>query len=377
MSAGASPVLVARDSAYAPHFRQGGDTLQLVYSTAAGVDVWDGYGQTKQVRVVGGVPAGPNETLWAGGSYSGGISCDGRYLVAGLMEARILDLWNPSVGALQVHGLTFADTTTGLDVLYYVQADGESASSSRVFSSATLHWDYGTPTAFMHPWISGYTQGKWAQHEILFVSDIHDSTLKCFVAPSDAELPDPQTVRPPPYPKATVWGWSPQWSNYPYFAAAPLQVSRRYGLSGARQYTYNNETVCILNLRDSTYLKVVQSINLSSASGTNMRWPRVSVALPPGFQEDSTWLTSALATRKPAGTPRGGGTMRAWVQDAVLRASQPMHSVAVADMRGRIVVRLPAAGCSVKLPPASPGAYVLNIRAPGGQGTQSTWCKTR
>jgi hypothetical protein len=254
----------------------------------------------KVMRVPDGVPSGVESVLWPGGCYDGGQSWDARYLVGGLLpQVYILDVHNPAALPFPVHRQTFTDTVTGADTTFYNQTDGASASGSRVFTNVALYWDFGTSrmfdTQWRHPTLSGFAQGIWEQHELLFISDNAGRTLRYYVAPADAEMQDTATLGGTH--KAVTWNWSAEWTNHPYFATAPVRVDRVFKTTSPSTHTYHGEVVYLINLRDSTYLKVLESEDVSLGSQTSMRWARAWIEVPQGFEEDSTWLADALGAR--------------------------------------------------------------------------------
>ncbi len=100
--------------------------------------------------------------------------------------------------------------------------------------------------------------------------------------------------------------------------------------------TTNAEIVYAIDLRDSTYVKLVETTNRDSASETNMRWSHLWVEVPDGFEEEPTWLDPDAAV-PPSTRHRGARSRTVTLVDNLLRTSRPISSVAVHDAAGRRV----------------------------------------
>ena len=108
------------------------ETLAVVYSTLAPNLAWEGFGSTLKLTldVSGAAPVKiAVETLAAGGSYTGGVSFDGRYAFGGGGHVARLDLRTPGAQPETLsHNL--------------VQSCNASVSSSRVFTNALMYLNF-------------------------------------------------------------------------------------------------------------------------------------------------------------------------------------------------------------------------------------------
>ena len=135
----AVPVLIAADSACEPRFVQAAQgRLEILYTTLAPNLGWEGFGKTLKVSVdVSGADAGGAaipEVVAADGSYTGGLSWDGRYLCGGGGHVAMRDLQS---------GGGRPDTVS----YQGVQSCNASISSSRLYTSTLMYLN----TSGQHP----------------------------------------------------------------------------------------------------------------------------------------------------------------------------------------------------------------------------------
>lgn len=285
MEEGAVPMLLAKDSACEPRFAQqaGAGKLAVVYSTLAPNLGWEGFGSTLKLTldVSGEVPVKVAvETLAAGGSYTGGLSFDGRYAFGGGGHVARLDLRTPGAQPETLsHNL--------------VQACNASVSSSRIFTNALMYLNFPRD---MDPLIDG---GKaWDDWQAILIGGGGDGSprqlLKGFIAPREFAQ-NPETS--PPSLSGVKWHHN-EWSNHPYFATATLNVDRYFpdrkdGKDGKRFVNTNlQERIYFINLKDSTYLEAMRpdTIAFAGRSSGGFFWPFLWVEIPAGFQEQADWL---------------------------------------------------------------------------------------
>jgi hypothetical protein len=92
----------------------------------------------------------------------------------------------------------------------------------------------------------------------------------------------------------------PEWSNHPYYAAATVLAERLWYLSQNPlpwNYRSLNEKIYLYNLKDSTYLKLVESKDTSLSGTLDLKWPYVWIDVPVQFQENNLWLKPSVKTK--------------------------------------------------------------------------------
>jgi hypothetical protein len=369
LAAAGTPVKIA-DTGYVPRFVQNtpADTPAIVYSTSVACpqSICYSAGQTVKRKIVNNVPQ-PAEVVFAGGSYYGGLSWDDRYLITGWPggpNGFMLDLQNAAAGPHAVHTMRVKKTGTDIDTSVSIGTCNISRSASRVFPNTMLYYDFGslvlTNAKCYHPLL-----GTWPQHALLFISRYDSADLKVFNMPADRKLVTIAAAQGTGEAVGKEW-FFPEWSNHPYFGVASLNIDRLWLRSGSWVHTYNTESIYLVGLRDSQYVKLLESTDTSYASTTSLKYPFVWVEIPAGFQEDSTWLVSTIwdrnAVRNPFGAPR-----RAVSADALLSDSR-VTEISLFNLSGRKIASVrPAAGMTVekvrKL--AGPGNYFIGISIRG------------
>lgn len=298
-----TPVLIA-DTAYAPRFVQNtpADTPEIVYATSVLCPSGICYnaGQILKKSIVNKVPR-PAQTVFGGGSYYGGLSYDNRYLVTGWPggpDAFMLDL-DSSGGPSSVHTMRVKKNVTGADTVVSIGTCNISRSASRIFTNTMLFYDFGsgamTAAGCYHPIL-----GTWAEHSKLFISRYDARELRVFDMPADRSVVPGGQARSG---DAVAKEWfHPEWSNHPYYAVAALNIDRVFDSSGNWVHRYNSESVYLINLRDSVYVKLIETADTSMASTASFSYPWVWVDTGTGFSEDTAWLSQTIWER--AGLPR-------------------------------------------------------------------------
>lgn len=294
-----TPVLIRQDSAYEPRFVPNVDTMTLIYATANGADVYAGPGRTVTMACPDGRPSGIQRTVYADGSWVGGLNWDHTFLCTGYQQARMVGVGDNSRGpSRRLHRITFRRDDAG-DSTVALQVCNPSPSPSRVGPPAMLYLDFGYP--FLEPgWLAcGIDVGPggfYAQHELFFIAGYDGRIVQDYRAPDNSAVNDPDGLS-----GRLVWD-DPEWSNHPYFAVAALQANRKYSAGATR----NREALVLVNLRDSTYLKVVGEMSTESDSA-NLQWPWVWVEVPGDFQEQHGWLpVRGRHSRRPSDAGASG-----------------------------------------------------------------------
>lgn len=269
----ANPVLVAKDSACEPRFMQNKNTLTVIYSTLAPNYAWEGFGKTMKVEIVtsGQTPVvGTPEVLYEYGSYTGGLSWDGKYLCSGGGHIVMLDITS---------GKTRPDT-----VSVFAQSCNSSISSSRKFTNTMMHMTTGGSDPSID------NGNPWKKWQMIFINDNSGKIVKWFKYPTTYKYP--LETDPPSFSEAR-WHHC-EWSNHPYFAAATLNADRFFDQDGSWVNTYYQERLYLVNLKDSEYLELAR-INTIEYRGiqddaSGFYWPWLWVEVPTGFVEDDSWL---------------------------------------------------------------------------------------
>lgn len=375
----AQPALLAQDIGNEPRFvfdpsalGDGYDPSKLwvIFPTQSPAYAWEGRGKTMVVEVdtSGEIPeVGTPRVLLEHGSYTGGISYDGRYLCGGGGTIAKLDLHGGSV-----RPDTIGPYLYGTNKQFTRQACNASVSSSRKATDAVMFLDFGNMAPDQTPALNG--GAGWKTWGVVFIATSTTDLLRHFTVPRyheehPYEIPNPvpeDTIRLDR--ASTVWH-HPEWSNHPYFAAATINVRRLWGSSpegGMIQVTEKHERICFLDLRENSYtgryLQVLGAgeSELQYDSGKNANgvyWPYLWVEVPEGFEEEA-WDEN-LPARNPRPTNRdysANGPV-AVVHKEVVTSVVPIRHIEVFGVRGRLIR-------STQLETPSRTAYVGDV--PGG-----------
>ena len=295
-----TPVKVA-DTAYVPRFVQNTspDTPEIIYATGVACPQNACYaeGRTLKKKIVNKAP-GPGEVVFDQGSYYGGLSWDNRYLNTawdGAPNAFMLDAQAGAGLPQPVHTMRVKKNGTTVDTFVAVGACNPSRSASRVFTNTMLYYDFSsaviTAAKCFHPLL-----GTWGMHQLLFISRFDAEDLKVYTMPADRPIVPVASAKGLGEAVAKEWN-NPEWSNHPYYAVASLLVGRLWSVAGGWDQTYNSESIYLVNLKDSLYVKLVESTDTSYTSAITFANPFLWVEVPAGFQEDSTWLTKTIWER--------------------------------------------------------------------------------
>lgn len=300
-----SPIKIA-DTGYVPRFVQNtsADTPGIIYSTSLACPLQVCYtdGQTLKKKIVNKI-AQQAEVVFDKGSYYGGLSWNNRYLSTawpGGTNAFMLDLQNGAGVPRGIHTMRVKKTGTDADTFVTVGACNISRSASRVFTNAMLYYDFSSSAIkaanCYHPLL-----GTWKEHEKLFISRYDAEDLRVYDTPADRPIVPLASANGLGEAVAKEWN-NPEWSNHPYYAVAGLLVDRLYAVAGGGwDHTYNSESIYLVNLKDSLYVKLIESTDTSYTSAITFGYPFVWVELASGFQEDTTWLAKTIWERAVQG----------------------------------------------------------------------------
>lgn len=269
----AQPVLIAADSACEPRFVQAAQgRLEILYSTLAPNLGWEGFGKTLKVAVdvsgeapVKGIP----EVVASDGSYTGGLSWDGRYLGGGGGHVALRDLHAPEARP---------------DTISYqgYQSCNASISTSRIRGGALMYLN----TFGQHPNLHG---GKpWEEWQAILIGGLEGKLLKGFLYPAETR----HSLETDPPSLAKVKWHHCEWSNHPYFAAATVNADRYFKSTDGYLNTMYQERVYLLNLKDSAYLEILRPDRVAYDAHVyrGFYWPYVWVEVPSAFTETPGWL---------------------------------------------------------------------------------------
>ena len=216
-----------------------------------------------------------------------------------------------STGPQPVHTMRVKKDVTNADTFVSIGTCNPSRSASRIFTNTMLYYDFSsaamTAAKCHHPLL-----GTWGMHQLLFISRYDAEDLRVYNTPADRSIVPLATANGLGEAVGKEWS-NPEWSNHPYYAVSSLLVDRLWNVSGTWDHTYNSESIYLVNLKDSLYVKLVESTDTSYTSAVSFANPFVWVEVPAGFQEDTAWLKYTIWERvlgvinpfKPAlhGTP--------------------------------------------------------------------------
>jgi hypothetical protein len=360
------------DTGYVPRFVQNtpADTPAIVYSTSVACPQQICYstGQTVKRKIVNKTPL-PAEAVFAGGSYYGGLSWDNRYLITGWPggpNGFMLDLQNSAAGPHAVHSMRVKKTGTGIDTFVSIGTCNISRSASRIFTNTMLYYDFGslalTTAKCYHPLL-----GTWKEHTKLFISRYDAEDLKVFDMPADRKLVSTADAAGLGEAVGKEW-YFPEWSNHPYYGVASLNIDRLWLRSGSWVHTYNTESIYMVGLRDSQYVKLVESTDTSYTSTTVFKYPFIWVDMPAGFQEDSTWLAKTIWERSGVANPFR--ERKRFMTANALLSDPRVAGISLFNLSGRKIATLqPSASLTLEKVRrlAGPGNYFIGISLRGKQ----------
>lgn len=356
------PVTVKDSTAYEPRFVPNVDQMTVIYTTTDGANVFDGQGQTLKMACPGGTPSGLEEVVYAGGSWIGGLNWDHTFLCTGYQEARMIGVGtNAGAPSQRLQVVTFS--RDGVDSTVAIQVCNPSPSPSRVFTNTMMYLDFGYPffdLNFVAPGIDMGPDGYYATHELFFIGKYDNTIVRDYRSPNVADLPDPTTI------SGRAIFDDPEWSNHPYFAVTSVQIKRKKPIR-----TDNREAVYLINLKDSTYLKILEQASTATDSA-NFQWPWVWVDVPDGFTEDTEWLPIKSGFD---GVRYSSREVNLALTDNILNSNAPLRKVSLFNLLGSQLQSYPVAGraSSVHLKAVPAGTYFVQIETMAGKRATMRW----
>ena len=338
LSADGVPVQIASPG-WAPRFCLSDSSPTVLYATcgkktSADQHLWDGCGKMRAFSVA----TQQNSDIWAGGSLFGGMSYNGQWLcTADNNPAYMLDITNGSNKPAMIHRLHWINNTTNADTVMELQACNPSISSSRVFFDAMMYLDIGSDGMVQyHP----KNLGNWSFHTRIFISRSTNAVVRYYDAPAEP----PVVLRAQKAGDVIAKQWeSPRWSNHPYFASSALYLDRSWG--GDKE-TFRNEAIYLINLKDSSYIKLVAISDTSSAGAVSLKFPWSWVETPPGYekQEDGQWLSKSLdiAAVQPINGRQLTQSYGIHISRGRIFSNRPISTVEFLTVQGMRIVKLNA-----------------------------------
>jgi hypothetical protein len=373
LSADAQPVMVAAGNSYTPRFIYAAPAPTIMYATCAsnpndpvnGISaVWNGCGKVVK-RTCQNLVVGPEQDVFTGGSYMGGLSFDGSFLATSNEGPNcfMLDLHNPASAPARLYRLDCISTTGGADTIVDLQTCNPSISSSRIFTSCMMFLDFG----FYKPGYTTRAGSYWDMHDRIFICDIRNRLVKYFDV-NDLPFAVKGSSAGPGGILNTQYD-NPEWSNHPYYAAANILVDRIFKPATTWVHSQNHEAIYVIGLKDSSYLHLVQSGDTTvSTSKTDLRWPWLWINVPAGFEttEDPDWLNPDAPVVMPL-RYRADGSNEIYLRNGTVTSASPITSLTVYNPAGRLIAHVEVNNThSISLSPSwfpKSGIYFIHVRA--------------
>jgi hypothetical protein len=270
---------------------------------------------------------------------------------------------------------------TAIDTFVTIGTCNVSRSASRVFTNTMLYFDFSSApikaAGCNHPLL-----GTWKAHEKLFISRFDGEDLKTFNVPADRPVIPVADAEGKGEAVKKEWE-NPEWSTHPYYAAASMMVDRLFDRSGSWEHTTNLEAVYLVDLKDSTYVKLVESTDSTFESTTTLTYPFVWVDVANNFAEDTAWLSRTIWERASAGVISPYDRRNSFDPYVKLFKDGKLPEIFVYSVLGRKVASArPAAGNDLEFGTLfrdlRPGVYLVGFRTPRGVPRRLVrWVKPR
>jgi hypothetical protein len=329
LKSGAVPRLVTADSAFHPRFIPGATPSVLVYaSDGYSANAWNGHGRM-YTRTIGQDTIGPEQVLFAEGSFYGGVSADRRYLAhaQSSRNAFMIDMQDASGEIAALHRLRLVDNK-GRDSLYNLQVCNPSISTSPQYPDMMLYIDFGTP-----PNLSSAQWGEWGFHERIFLSGYDGEVRRVYDVPAEIGVANPMTA---------VHGEivdknfdDPEWTTHPRFAVANVEIDRLVKEGGQWEHLKRHEAVYLIDLFDSSMLRVLEVADTSVSGTGNMLWPVAWIDRRSAMEEPDGWLASEAGSRPHSHDLRPGE--RISFERGVITTASRINGCALRTLSGRKV----------------------------------------
>ena len=379
LSASATPVVVAADSAYQPRFKINSNTMTVIYSSQDKLESsWNGLGKTYETTVLGGVPSNVQTVLYGGGSYYGGLSWDHRYLCSGQQRPVIKDITdNSTTTPAYIHQLLF--TRNGVESIRSIQVCNPSVSPSRIFTNVMMYYDFGKQGGFTHSSMS-----SWGLHTRMFIGNSNNEILKYWDVPAPVKAMVSTATIPPIGAVTEVKFLTPEWSNHPYYSVSSIEITRTFGsaTTGFEPKTSKNEKIYLFNLKDSTSIELATTTDSSLTTTTNIYWPWFWTEIPANFTESTTWLSTVKVPNQATAviTPMHPRTAFSAIRfdNNTIIAEKVLSSVTVYSLNGTMVKSIRPEGKRVtlsELAPKTSGMFTIVACDKAGNTETFQWSK--
>lgn len=377
-----APTKVA-DTGYVPRFVQNtpAETPEIIYATGLNCPAGICYtaGSTVKRKIVGNVPQAPEKVF--GGNYYGGISWDNRYLVTaweGGPNVFMQDLDHPANPPSKIHTIAVKKDGTNADTTVELGACNISRSASRIFTNTVLYFDFGSnalKTAHTHHPLLG----NWNPHEKIFLSAYGAQDLKVFDMPADRKVVSTDVATGAGEAVGKAWN-NPEWSNHPYFAIATLAIDRLFNVSGNYKHNIKMESIYLINLKDSSYVKLLETTDSSLTTKTDIQTPFAWVEVPAGFQEDNAWLSKTIWGNL-SGVKQSAPQRNARFSPDMLSFDKSVTGINIYTCLGVKLASVDPAGKTASdfrriFSGLNPGIYFIGLEAKGEKQTVVQWLKT-
>jgi hypothetical protein len=216
-----------------------------------------------------------------------------------------------------------------------------------------MYFDLGSAGWFR----PGVKDGRpWRMHEILFIADYNKTVVRNYCQPGDIKVKTGEQVQQEVDAggvggSITLTEWdNPEWSNHPYFAAAAITTDRLWNFGSGWQHKERNEFIYAVNLKDSTYLQLIDGGDTTFTSEQYLQWPWLWVKVDSSFEEDPAWLNPRLGA-KPFARRNAFRQSGLWIDKGKIVSSQPLRCISLYDLQGRLIVQrqFSTAVCSVDM----------------------------
>ncbi len=350
------------DNGYTPRFVRNTENPTILYSTWEGTrtEDWPFGGHTMKVEYSNGSFQTP-DTVWAEGSFIGGLSVDHRWLCVAPWGQNVffVDLENANSDDDVIEAFNFDWAT---------QTCNGSISSSSIYTNSMIFLDYRSGAA--NPY------GTWGFHDMIFFIDSDNNILGNYYIPSDmypAVTTDEIIAGVAGEIEQIEWDHV-EYTNHPLYAVSGVKVERiwsmRFSSDGVPPTRQTNvEGLFLINLKDSAYQKVLtKTSELDSSSTMSAAYPYAWIDTS-GFTEDSEWLDgnnvqTSFSAQRGVGQP-------IVVSGTMIYAYEPVSSVRLYSPDGRHIAsqRFRNPKTSVRMPGKgvqSSGMYLLQVRMEDG-----------